>query len=142
MARVARPETAFQKQPTGKQSRRVRDDDYLAWIRSLPCVITGIEGASEAAHISFPDPRYGKLGRGKGTKESDVWCLPLSNAEHRASHAMNEKQYWAYQNIDPCVVAMSLYVAYPNTEIALIILREIWNRPRKMLWARGLADGD
>ena len=46
-----------------------RDEDYKAWIRTLPCVACGMEGRSEAAHT-------GNDG-GMSMKASDYSCVPL-----------------------------------------------------------------
>jgi hypothetical protein len=35
---------------TPTRKGRSRDQDYKAWIRTLPCCACGIEGRSEAAH--------------------------------------------------------------------------------------------
>lgn len=122
MARVVLPATAFARQPTGKVSKRVRDVQYLDWIRSLPCVVTG--KPAEAAHVSFDAPHLGKLGRGLGAKESDRWAVPLCADEHRKQHSQNERAYWQNVGIDPCVLALALHGAYPNTGLATLIIRE------------------
>lgn len=133
MARVAYQPGAFSNQPTGKASKRIKDKPYLEWIHELPCIVTGRLGV-EAAHISYPEPRYGKLGRGLGAKESDRWCIPLSPAEHRNQHSMGERAYWAAHGIDPCVVALALSAAYPDTGRALIVIRNIERKPAGRLW--------
>ena len=119
--RVARPITAFSDAPTGKNSRPVKDEAYLNFIRSLPCLVTK-RMPVEAAHVSYPEPKYGKLGRGKGTKESDRWAVPLCPEEHAKQHSMNEQAYWQGVGIDPVLTALSLYGAYPNEELATMIV--------------------
>ena len=76
MARIAYNPEAFTRQPTGKASKRDEKPAYLDFIRSLPCIVTRRDPV-EAAHVSYPEPRAGKLGRGKGAKESDCWAVPL-----------------------------------------------------------------
>jgi hypothetical protein len=51
-----------------------RDEDYKAWIRTLPCIACGIEGRSEAAHT-------GSDG-GMSMKASDYSCVPLCSDCH------------------------------------------------------------
>ena len=46
-----------------------RDEDYKAWIRTLPCVACGMEGRSEAAHTGADG--------GMSMKASDYSCVPL-----------------------------------------------------------------
>jgi hypothetical protein len=128
MARVVLPTTAFSRQPTGKHSRPVKEKSYLVWLHDLPCIVTGRLGV-EAAHISYPAPAYGKLGRAKGQKESDRWAVPLCAEEHRNQHSMGERTYWALQGIDPCLVALALHGAYPNTGLALLVIQNIERKP-------------
>ena len=134
--RFARPSTAFSQQPTGKQSKRVKDEKYLDFIRELPCIITR-KTPVEAAHISYSAPEYGKLGRGKSQKESDIWAVPLHPDEHRRQHSMNEREYWKSTGIDPCIVAALLHAAYPSQERALLIINSLPQRFTYSLSGRG-----
>jgi hypothetical protein len=122
--RMPRHEEAFSRQPTGKGSKRVEKPAYLDFIRSLPCIVTRKEGV-EAAHVSYAEPRAGKMGRGKGAKESDCWAVPLCPEEHRRQHGMDERAYWAAVGIDPVPVAAFLHAAYPSRERALLIINNI-----------------
>ena len=116
--------TAFSQQPTGKVSKRIEKPAYLDFIRSLPCIVTRREPA-EAAHVSYADPRAGKLGRGKASKESDCWAVPLHPDEHRRQHGMDEREYWSSVGIDPVPIAAFLHAAYPNRDRALLIINNI-----------------
>jgi hypothetical protein len=51
-----------------------RDDDYKAWIRTLPCCACGVEGRSEAAHTGTDG--------GMSMKPSDYSCVPLCSDCH------------------------------------------------------------
>lgn len=121
---IRKVSTAFMQQPTGKASKRVEKPAYLDFIRSLPCLVTRREGV-EAAHVSYAEPRAGKLGRGKASKESDCWTVPLHPDEHRRQHGMDEREYWRSVGIDPVPVAAFLHAAYPNRERALLIINNI-----------------
>jgi hypothetical protein len=123
-AQIRKAPTAFSQQPTGKASKRVEKPAYLDWIRSLPCLVTRTEPV-EAAHVSFADPRAGKLGRGKSSKESDCWAVPLSPAQHLKQHGMDEREYWRSVGIDPVQTAAFLHAAYPSRERALLIINNI-----------------
>jgi hypothetical protein len=130
----------FDLQPTGKASKRIEMPKYLDFIRQLPCIVTGRRPV-EAAHISYAEHRYGKLGRGKGAKESDCWAVPLSPDEHRRQHGMgNERAYWQSVGIDPCVVAAFLFIAYPSHERAMLVIRNI--ERRVPMWAAGQSTGE
>lgn len=83
---------------------------HLAFIRRLPCVVTG-KRPVDAAHISFASKAHGKPIKGIGTKASDRWTVPLHHDVHMAQHAhpKGEKGFWKEQRIDPLVLAMRLY---------------------------------
>ena len=91
-----------------KPPKPVKRKEYLDFIRQLPCAVTGVMGV-EAAHLSTRNVVFGHLGRGKSQKASDRWALPLSPAEHRAQHDMNEADYWTQRNIHPWELACVLY---------------------------------
>lgn len=109
---------AFPKIPPKKRQ------GYLDFIRTLPCVVSGARSSIEAAHLSFHSTRHGHYGRGKGTKASDRWALPLSSAEHRRQHAMSEQAYWGETGLDPHLIALAIFglwsdmgdQAYPQAE--------------------------
>ena len=88
-----------------------KEGDYLAFLHCLPCVVSGVYGV-QAAHVSFAAPEYGAYGRGKGSKASDRWALPLSPEEHARQHAMNEQEYWRQAGIDPHMLALKLWGLY------------------------------
>ena len=50
------------------KSEPMRDEDYLRWVASLPCICCGIEGRSQAAH----GPTLGR-----GIKADDLTAIPL-----------------------------------------------------------------
>jgi hypothetical protein len=84
------------------------DDKHLAFVRTLPSVISGQFGV-EACHIRFGDGRYNKPTTGKAQKPSDCWVLPLTPEEHRDQHSRNEVQWWKSHGIDPCRLANEIY---------------------------------
>lgn len=88
-----------------KSSAPKKRKDYLSFIHSLPCVVTG-KSPVEAAHLSFAAIEYGHLGRAKGRKASDRWALPLHPDEHAKQHAGNERAYWASTGINPHILAL------------------------------------
>lgn len=81
---------------------------YLDFVRRLPCCVTGSRDV-EAAHLSFAATEYGHYGRGKQSKASDRWALPLSREQHRLQHSMNEAMFWNSKGVDPHVLALTLY---------------------------------
>ncbi len=65
----------------------------------------------------------GMLGRGKGTKVPDLFCLPLSEELHTLQHSGklgSEEAFWAHYGIDPhelCVVLWAIYSAYSEASV-------------------------
>lgn len=104
IARDIRPD------PTPKV-RAVKSKGYLGFIHELPSVLSGRYGV-EACHLSFANTTFCHYGRGRGTKVSDSWCLPLSPDEHSRQHQMNEETFWLGTGIDPHATAAALWIAY------------------------------
>lgn len=122
---IRRPDTAFANAPVGKQAKRqrVKDDAHLAWLRTLPCTITGTMPV-EAAHIRYADPAYGKRETGAGEKPSDRFALPLSPDKHREQHRGDERAFWARHGIDPLQVATALYLNSGDDDQGRLILTQ------------------
>lgn len=122
--RILRPATAFSKSPIGKQKRPRRENEaHLKWVRTLPCLLTG-KRPVEAAHIRYPDPRYGKMETGMGQKSHDHWTVPLSPEKHREQHTQNEREFWLKHGVDPVAVAAALWSSSGDDAVAEIILQE------------------
>jgi hypothetical protein len=85
-----------------------KNGNYLAFLHSLPCVVSGAREV-QAAHLSYAAPRYGHYGRGKGSKAPDRWALPLSAVEHARQHSGNEEDYWRSVGINPHVLALTIH---------------------------------
>lgn len=122
--RLVRPDTAFSVAPAkGLKRPRVTDEKHLAWIRTLPCAITGLRPA-EAAHIRSGSQPYGKRETGGGEKSSDKWAVPLCSLMHREQHdAGDELAWWESKGIDPFRLALSLYAASGDDDAAETIIR-------------------
>lgn len=97
-------ETTFERSPRRRRraARRgpSRNWKYLAWIRSLPSAVSGIEGACEAAHT-------GSDG-GMRQKASDYSCIPLTIEEHREYHQIGKAAFERRHGIDCQDIARDL----------------------------------
>lgn len=63
----------------------LRDRKYLDWLRTQPCVVTGLSGTDDMA----VDPAHiGTLG--KGIKSPDNHALPLLHSLHAEAHTKGE----------------------------------------------------
>lgn len=120
---VRRPDTAFSLDPSDRSQKRIVDDRHLAFIRTLPSVLSGRIGC-EACHIRYGDPMYRKKHTGKSQKPDDAWTLPLTPDEHRDQHSTNEKQWWLDRGIDPLRLAQQLYEVSGNRAAAKAIINQ------------------
>ena len=97
----------------GKNTKPVKSADYRAWVKKLPCIVTGQSGV-EAAHLSTASQRYAHNGRGKSQKASDRWVLPLASDVHRRQHEANELAFWECHGINPYVACLVLHGLYSD----------------------------
>ena len=106
---------------------RIKDANHLAWIRTLPCLVTGRRDGIEAAHVRYSDPRFAKRQVGIGEKPDDRWTVPLHHEMHRtgsdAQHSANERSWWRARGIDPVIVAAALYSVSGDDMAARLILQ-------------------
>ena len=102
-----------------------KNGSYLTWLHELPCCVTGKYGV-QAAHTSFASPWHGHWGRGKSTKASDLFALPMSPEEHDLSHSGklgSERDYWMSKGIDPHQLAITLWAIYSTYDEQESIVR-------------------
>lgn len=124
MYAIKRPDTAFSLDPSNKAQKRIKDDGHLAFIRTLPSVISG-EFGCEACHVRYGDPRYRKKHTGGQQKPDDAWTVPLTPAEHRDQHANPpEQDWWDRHGIDPLWLCLKLYAATGDRDAALKAILE------------------
>ena len=117
-------DTAFSLDKTDKDQGRIKDEKHLAFIRTLPSILSGQMGC-EAAHIRYGDPRHRKRKTPLARKPDDCFVIPLTPEEHRSQHSENERQWWAQKGIDPIQVALDLYDVSGNTQAALKVIRKL-----------------
>jgi hypothetical protein len=130
--RIRRPDTAFSLAGSTRRKRpRVEDGTHLKWIRTLSCLVTGRKDGIEAAHVRYPDPRYGKLHTGLGEKPSDKWTVPLHRDVHREQHQDNEREWWTEKRIDPVAIAAALWGATGDDELGELILEQARNDAKR-----------
>ena len=131
---VARPPTAFTASSRYRRPRQ-RSDLHLKWIRTLPCAICGKQGNIHAAHLRTASPRHGKLATPMGRKPDDSWVTPLCLEHHTlgeaAQHQDQELAFWKHHGIDPFVLALALWRASGDDELAFLVLNELRQRARE-----------
>ncbi len=102
------------------------DKEHERFIRTLFCVVCGDNTGTEAAHVSYPDPRFDKRPRGRGERTGS-WVVPLCSRHHRESHTPDrrvvlvygatwERHFWASRCIDPHAVAAALLLYSGDAE--------------------------
>ncbi|WP_249155314.1 DUF968 domain-containing protein [Bradyrhizobium japonicum] len=86
---------------------RLREETYLAYIRTQPCCICGDNTSTEAAHVRVGSVNDGKRYTGMQEKSHDKWALPLCSRHHRESHAYgDELGWWLSYGLNPFLLAM------------------------------------
>jgi hypothetical protein len=95
---------------------RKTDPRFLAWIRTLPCLLCGDNTTVEAAHVRMSEPRLGKRQTGKGEKPDDRWVLPLCHAHHDMQHLKGEKIFWLVHDVNPLAASLVLRLAYERED--------------------------
>lgn len=119
--KLPRSETAFSVARPGKETRRVEDPAHLAFVRTLPSIISG-KMPCEACHIRTGSAKHRKKQTGIGQKPDDCWTLPMTPEEHRAQHSTNEMDFWRQFGIDPFDVAEQVYRVTGDEAAARAIL--------------------
>lgn len=109
---------------------RVKDEKYLAWIRSYSCLLCENNVEVEACHVRLEDPLVDKRETGMGEKPDDRWTLPLCGYHHRDQHRGGEQQFWNRHRVNPISACLALQVAYrdDNREAADRIIHAHQNR--------------
>lgn len=137
--RIIRPETAFS---IGKSRdvrfRRSKHPKHLAWIRTLPCLISMLTRDVDAAHIRYADKEYGKEEPGMARKPDDFWVVPLEHSIHlHEQHAMNERAFWEKYSTDPLRIALALFAVSGDDDAGMEILHQNW-RARRLITIDGV----
>lgn len=128
MSMIRRHPEAFSLDRSDKTTKRIEDAGHLAFIRTLPSVVSGQYGV-EACHLRFGDPRHRKPKTAMGRKPDDWFVLPLTPEEHRDQHSTNERLWWTRQGIeDPCGIALALYAVTGDQEEAEKLIAAIHRR--------------
>lgn len=105
---------------------RAKNDAHLDFIRSLECVSCGDDTSTEAAHLRSDSLEFGKRHTGMGEKPADAWTLPLCGRCHREQHKGNELNFWTNLGVNPFVLALSLFAASGDHELAQeVISRQV-----------------
>lgn len=119
---VVRDPEAFSLDPSDKTQKRIKDAAHLAFIRTLPSVVSGAYGC-EACHIRMGSPQHRKARTPAGRKPDDAYCLPLLPDEHREQHSGAEMAFWTRNGIkDPCGLALAIYAVTGQQAEAIKII--------------------
>lgn len=80
------------KKKKSKPKNIVRDKEYLEFIRSQPCLITG--QLAEPHHVDIDK------SSGMGIKCSDLYTIPLNNEKHTEAHTIGKYTFAKKYGID------------------------------------------
>ena len=88
-----------------------KDETYLRFVRSLPCVITGVTDGIEAHHLTVGRERMAK-------REDDSLALPLNTFMHNngndALHHIGERNFWNRWGVNPFHLCQELFDYYTH----------------------------
>lgn len=73
-----------------------RSAAYLAFVRGMPCAVTGVEHGVIAHHV-----RMHPHGGGLSLKPSDYRVVPLNQMRHLELHQHGEKTFWKKYGVRP-----------------------------------------
>ena len=71
-----------------KYARRGRDIDFMMFVKTLPCLLAGIEGAGPCSGVVEAD--HAGLDSGLGQKAPDRTCVPMCPAHHLDRHSCSD----------------------------------------------------
>lgn len=127
--RVRRHPEAFSKSPKRGPRDRKECPRFLAWLRTLPCLVSGIRSNIQAAHIRYSDAKHQKFNPGS-KKPHDRYAVPLSFEMHQgdprnSQHSMNERAFWEKHRIDPLEIADKLWAIFNDESLSQIEKDEV-----------------
>lgn len=96
-----------------------RSQDYLDFVRSRNCVVTGLEPRRGNDIVAHHVRCLG--GGGMAMKPPDYYCVPLLAIEHVTLHSIGEETYWKTVNRDPqtliCMTLMIYIAHHPDKDL-------------------------
>ncbi len=81
---------------------RIRNSDYIEWIRGLPCIACLVLNGSIPSGEFISDPHHveRKHGAAKGLKADDTRAIPLCHTHHCQLHSKGRETFADTYNID------------------------------------------
>lgn len=100
----------------------IRNPEYLAFMRRLPCIISGKTAETVAHHV--------RVGLNRGAKRpGDDRCIPLADSLHNihpgSLHTGSERVFWNRYAIDPFPLARDLYALFTTHGPAIAAAHEL-----------------
>lgn len=106
---------------------RIQKPSHLSFIKGLPCACCLAGGhvvqADDPMHIRTASALHGKQETGGGRKSDDRWTLPGCRAHHDKQHSMSELNFWKMFNIDPFLLALTLWGLTGDGFAAIEVIR-------------------
>ncbi len=95
---------------------RVKDERFLAYVRTKRCCRCGGMPPVQAAHLRGAQPGLDKRPTGMGERPDDRWSIPLCPSCHLdgpdALHKTGEANFFRHLGFDPFRLAEALYDEY------------------------------
>lgn len=96
----------------------VRSESYRRWVASLPCIVCGVDGYSQAAHPN--------KGKGMALKTSDLLCFPLCGPRGNIPGCHAEHDRGAFVSREDRRNAEELWSAKTYAEAIRQGRKELW----------------
>ena len=87
----------------------VRDEKYLSWLRTQPCVYPDC-GRMDSEYMSVVPAHQSFMGRGVSIKPPDHYALPLCADDHAKEHFLGVETFW--QGIDRRMLIIEHLIRY------------------------------
>lgn len=91
-----------------------RDDRYLEFVRSHPCIVSEGEHGVVAHHLRGPGH-----GGGMGLKPSDYRTVPINQFLHEELHRTGERSFWQRHGICPELYVCDMLRAWLEIRFAI-----------------------
>lgn len=100
------------KKPSAQERREGNSAAHLAFLRELPCIVTGKVPAGEVHHLKGSVARK---ERGVGMRATDKFGVPLSRIPHDELERIGSRHEWEWFEArgiaDPYTLALALWAA-------------------------------
>ena len=96
-------------------TKRNRDEDYLNWIRMIPCIVCSIQsGYVPITNTAVSEPHHVEKehNAAKGMKADDSRAIPLCKGHHNIIHHCGKETFIKEYNVELEEIILNLNAIY------------------------------